>query len=325
MKHFNLPDLGEGLHEAQILKWHVQVGDSLEIDQLLVSVETAKAVVDIPAPYAGLVAKTYGEPGDILAVGTPLLSYAMAADAGTVVGRLDTHECSDSDDFFIGASPSTRAFGITAGATVLQGVSRSMVLSMERSAASVVPVSIFADADLYCWRESRDPLMRLIKAVATACRLHPALNCWFERQSLSVKSHGQVDLGIAVNTDQGLFVPVLRGVGSRPTAELKRQLAQLRREARARTLKPADLQGATITLSNFGALSCRYATPIVMPPQVAIIGAGGIREEPVAMSGVVHVHPVLPLSLTFDHRAVTGKQATDFLQALVLALENPDE
>lgn len=89
MKYFKLPDLGEGLQEAEIVEWHVRAGDRVKADQLLVSVETAKALVDIPAPYDGVVAKTYGAPGDILHVGEPLLGYEGEADAGTVVGRLE--------------------------------------------------------------------------------------------------------------------------------------------------------------------------------------------------------------------------------------------
>lgn len=325
MKHFNLPDLGEGLQEAQILKWHVQRGDWLEADQPLVSVETAKAIVEIPVPYSGRVERTYGEPGDILMVGTPLLSYAVDVDASTVVGRLEASEFSQDDQFYVGASPSSREFELSSDAQRLLGPQRSMVLSMERSNGDVVPVSIFGDADLYRWCEARDPLMRLVKAVAAACHAQPKLNSWFDRDSLSILPHEHVDLGVAVETDQGLFVPVLRDVGRQPQGEMKRCLAHLRRDIKSRTIKPAELQGATITLSNFGALSCRYATPIVVPPQVAIIGAGGIRREAAVLNGRVVVHPVLPLSLTFDHRAVTGRQATDFLQALITALEQPGE
>jgi pyruvate dehydrogenase E2 component (dihydrolipoamide acetyltransferase) len=102
---------------------------------------------------------------------------------------------------------------------------------------------------------------------------------------------------------------------------LKEGVARLRADVKARSIPPGEMMGATITLSNFGTLFGRYANPVVMPPQVAIIGAGGIRDEPVAVDGKVLVHPILPLSLTFDHRAVTGGEAARFLKALVQALE----
>ena len=109
MKHFKLPDLGEGLQEAEIVEWHIKAGDSVHADQLVVSVETAKALVDIPAPQDGVVAKLFGREGDILHVGEPLLAYeGEDSDAGTVVGRLEGGGDARADVFFVGAAPSTR-------------------------------------------------------------------------------------------------------------------------------------------------------------------------------------------------------------------------
>jgi pyruvate dehydrogenase E2 component (dihydrolipoamide acetyltransferase) len=119
-------------------------------------------------------------------------------------------------------------------------------------------------------------------------------------------------------------VPVLRDVGNRESVDLKEGMNRLRADVEARSIPPREMMGATITLSNFGTLFGRYANPVVVPPQVAIIGAGGIREEPVAMNGEVVIHPILPLSLTFDHRAVTGGEAARFFKALVEALEQPE-
>ncbi|MGC1330477.1 dihydrolipoamide acetyltransferase family protein [Pseudomonas sp.] len=365
MKYFKLPDLGEGLQEAEIVQWHVKAGDTVKADQLLVSVETAKALVDIPAPYDGVVAKTFGGEGDILHVGEPLLGYEGEADAGTVVGRLEGGGNASEDRFFVGAAPSTRehlatratpavrqlarqmnvdlsalsgsgsdglitradveAAAQTAqdrfGGEKLRGVRRSMALNMARSHAEVVPVTIFGDADLHRWGQARDPLIRLGKAMAAACKVEPVLNSWFDGRSLSIRTHDNLDLGIAVDTPDGLFVPVLRDVGNRSAEDLKDGMSRLREDVKARSIPPREMMGATITLSNFGTLFGRYASPVVVPPQVAIIGAGGIREEPVAVDGQVLVHPILPLSLTFDHRAVTGGEAARFMRALVEALE----
>ena len=367
MKYFKLPDLGEGLQEAEIVQWHVKAGDTVKADQLLVSVETAKALVDIPAPYDGVVAKTFGGEGDILHVGEPLLGYEGEADAGTVVGRLEGGGNASEDRFFVGAAPSTREHlaaratpavrqlarqmgvelsalsgsgsdGLITRADVeaaaqsaqdrfggekLRGVRRSMAINMAKSHAEVVPVTIFGDADLHRWGQARDPLIRLGKAMAAACKVEPVLNSWFDGRSLSIRTHDNLDLGIAVDTPDGLFVPVLRDVGNRSVEDLKEGMSQLRADVKARSIPPREMMGATLTLSNFGTLFGRYANPVVVPPQVAIIGAGGIREEPVAVDGQVVVHPILPLSLTFDHRAVTGGEAARFMRALVEALEKP--
>ena len=207
------------------------------------------------------------------------------------------------------------------GGEKLRGVRRSMAINMARAHAEVVPVVIVGDADLHLWAEARDPLVRLAQAIAAACRVEPLLNSWFDGKNLSLKQHEQLDLGIAVDSPDGLFVPVLRNVGARSAEDLKAGAARLRADVKARSIPPQEMMGATLTLSNFGTLFGRYANPIVMPPQVAIIGAGGIRDEPVAVKGKVEVHPILPLSLTFDHRAVTGGEAARFLKALVQALE----
>jgi pyruvate dehydrogenase E2 component (dihydrolipoamide acetyltransferase) len=167
-------------------------------------------------------------------------------------------------------------------------------------------------------------LIRIGKAMAAACKVEPVLNSWFDGKSLSIKHHDSLDLGIAVDTPDGLFVPVLRDVGNREAADLKEGMNRLRADVKARSIPPREMMGATITLSNFGTLFGRYANPVVVPPQVAIIGAGGIREEPVAVDGQVVVHPILPLSLTFDHRAVTGGEAARFFRALVEELEKPE-
>lgn len=369
MKYFKLPDLGEGLQEAEIVQWHIRAGDAVKTDQLLVSVETAKAIVDIPAPHDGVVLETFGGEGDILHVGEPLLAYEGEADAGTVVGRLEGGGEAAEDRFFVGAAPSTREhlapratpavrqlarrLGVELGALQgsgkdglitradveaatqdarrrfggepLRGVRRSMAQNMARAHAEVVPVAIVGDADLHRWREARDPLVRIARAIAEACAAEPLLNSWFDGRNLSLKRHARLDLGIAVDTPDGLFVPVLRNVGARGADDLREGVERLRADVRARSIPPREMMGATLTLSNFGTLFGRYANPVVMPPQVAIVGAGGIRDEPVAVAGRVVVHPILPLSLTFDHRVVTGGEAARFLKALVEALEAPED
>ncbi|EPG2630131.1 2-oxo acid dehydrogenase subunit E2 [Pseudomonas aeruginosa] len=369
MKHFKLPDLGEGLQEAEIVEWHVKAGDSVRADQRLVSVETAKALVDIPAPYDGVVGKLFGAEGDILHVGEPLVGFeGEEADAGTVVGRLEGGGSALEDRFFIGVAPSTREHlapratpavrqfarqqgvelaglsgsgpdGLITRADVeaaaqgarerfggerLRGVRRSMALNMARSHAEVVPVTIYGDADLHRWKTARDPLIRLAQALAEACRAEPTLNAWFDGASLSLKLHERLDLGIAVDTPDGLFVPVLRDVGARSAEDLRAGMRRLREDVQARSIPPAEMLGATLTLSNFGTLFGRYANPVVVPPQVAILGAGGIRDEVVAWRGEMAIHPILPLSLTFDHRAATGGEAARFLKVLVNALEQLD-
>jgi len=369
MKYFRLPDLGEGLPEAEIVEWHVQVGDTVEVDQILVSVETAKAIVEVPSPEAGTIVKLFGEPGDIIHTGEPLVAFAgESSDTGTVVGELSSgNEASEgaaADSFIIGAAassrraranratPGVRALAEQLGVSLeqvtgsgpgglitrddvhrhasqqkqledaepLRGPRRTMAKNMALSHARVVPVSIFEDVDISHWPPDSDITMRLVQAIGRACEVSPELNCWFDGDSLSRRLHSEVHVGIAVDTPEGLFVPVLRDVTRRSLTDLRQGLENLRRAVATRSIPAQEMQGATITLSNFGTLSGQYANPVVTPPQVAIVGAGRIRDKVIPVDGQPAVRRILPLSLTFDHRAATGGEAARFLEAMVQVL-----
>jgi pyruvate dehydrogenase E2 component (dihydrolipoamide acetyltransferase) len=134
----------------------------------------------------------------------------------------------------------------------------------------------------------------------------------------------QIDLGLAVDTEDGLFVPVLRNVAERDAADLRRGIEAMKKDVRARAVPVAELRGQTITLSNFGMFAGRFAALVIVPPQVAILGAGRITERPVVADGKLAAHRILPLSLTFDHRAVTGGEAARFLKATIEDLEKPN-
>lgn len=366
MKVFKLPDLGEGLQEAEIVEWHVAVGDEVQVDQPLLSVETAKAIVEIPAPHAGRIAKLYGKPGDIVHLGGPLVGYEGKGDddSGTVVGATQVGREVLAEEAAavargqagIKATPAVRALAhrlevdlamvtpsgpdglITAGDVqrvarilaeagpqeILRGVRRAMAHNMTLAHSEVVPATIIDDADIQAWRADTDITIRLVRSIAIACGAEPALNAWYDGHAVGRRLLKQVHVGIAVDTPDGLFVPVLRDVGNRDAADLRRGLDAMRADVNARTIPPEELRGNTITLSNFGMIAGKYAAPVVMPPTVAILGAGRMFDKPVAVGGVPVVHRVLPLSLTFDHRAVTGAEAGRFLAALITDLEAAD-
>lgn len=369
MKTFKLPDLGEGLAEAEIVQWHVREGDTVAADQTLVSVETAKAIVEVPSPWDGTIARLYGQAGDIIHTGEPLVAFeGEDEDAGTVVGELERSDTAPQEDrFIIGApessqrarrqraTPGVRALAERLGVNLeqvtgsgpgglvtrddvhrqasrqqaltdaqpLRGVRRTMARNMAYAHARVVPASLFEDADVHAWEAGTDITMRLVRGLASACEAEPALNAWFDGDGLTRRLMDEVHVGIAVDTPDGLFVPVLRDVNHRDAADLRRGLENLRAAVASREIPPEEMQGATITLSNFGPLAGRYANPVVSPPQVAIVGAGRLREQAVADRGDLTVHRVLPLSLTFDHRAVTGGEAARFLAAMIGALQSP--
>lgn len=379
MRYFALPDLGEGLQEAEIVEWYVNEGDEVKIDQPLLAVETDKAIVDVPSPQAGVIGQRFAAQGDSVNVGEPLVEFvgeqgaepAPSQDGATVVGQLPQEAVASDDSFIIGsaggaasavrASPSVRALARRLGvdihsvsgsgdngrisaddverasrvnashgpAEVLSGVRKSMAKNMARAHESVVPVTLFDEADVTEWQLGEDITVRLLQAMAVACQAEPNLNAWFDDNQLRLLQ--TIDVGIAVDTEQGLFVPVLRDIGNRCADDLRAGLGNLRQDVKARSIPPQELKGATITLSNYGSLARNgqgagiYGTPIVVPPTVAIVGAGRIQDKALVHMGELFAGRVLPLSLTFDHRVVTGGEASRFLGALIADLQREPE
>ncbi|MFT3904724.1 MAG: dihydrolipoamide acetyltransferase family protein [Steroidobacteraceae bacterium] len=392
MTIFKLPDLGEGLSDAEILRWHVKVGDTIAVDQPMLSVETAKAVVEVPAPQSGVIKALHGEPGERIETGAPLVEFvsdapagaatpAAGSDSGTVVGHMPSGEETEYTTAAraagvaaaftrIQAVPAARALarslgvdlaqvagtgrdglitledviaaGLPEGATTrgstmrlppidpddgdvqqLRSLRRAMAQSMALARDSVMECSVFDDADLHGWPVGTDYTVRVIRAIGVACKVEPGLNAWYDSKAQSRRLFDHVDVGLAVDTPDGLLVPVLRDVGRLSAGQLRSELNRLKVAARERTVTSEELRHFTFMLSNFGMMAGRYATPVVVPPAVAILGTGRVRDDVVAIHGQVAVHKRMPLSLTFDHRVVTGGEAVRFLGALIADLELP--
>jgi pyruvate dehydrogenase E2 component (dihydrolipoamide acetyltransferase) len=186
---------------------------------------------------------------------------------------------------------------------------------------NVTNCTLFDDADLHRWGEGQDFTTRLLRAIAAGCQAEPALNAWYDGNTQTRRLMPRTDVGMAVDTGDGLIVPVIRDVGNRTTADLRAEIDRLKRAARDRTVTPDDLRDVTFMLSNFGMIAGRYATPIVVPPMVAILGSGRLSRDVVAVDGAIEAHLRMPLSLTFDHRCVTGGEAARFLAAVLRDIE----
>lgn len=345
---FQLPDLGEGLTEAEIVAWHVNVGDRVVADQPLLSVETDKAIVEIPSPRAGIVASLHCAPGERIAVGDALLEFAeTATDTGAIVGRIPS-----KDSVAIKASPAVRRLardravdlGRVAGTgpngTILTadveraaagsrprtgqpitGVRRAMAERMTDAHRRVVPATVTAEADIHGWVADTRPMPRLVRALCTACKANPRLNAAFDDTRLELEIIDTIDLGIAMDFSEGLFVPVLRNAASLVPREIEAGIAELEQAVKARKISASELRGQSITLSNFGTIGGLHAAMVVVPPQVAIVGAGQIFERVVMGETGPVSHRKLPLSVTIDHRVITGAEASRFMAALVDDLE----
>lgn len=464
-KTFLLPDLGEGLPDATIVEWFVKEGDTIRLDENLVSMETAKAVVEVPSPVSGKVLKLAGGPGDVIVTGKMLAEFEIdpalpqraegqdtghhhgagshapedgdkvvasdeggvisdageaapkgearadsgeaRADSGTVVGAMQSSDAVRSEQAVavggVKAMPAVRAMARKLGVDIarvrasgadgvvtmddvkraaadgsakpgatpvaratdrapvaapaatpataqrstlsqagkpmrtqppgagasgqpeqLKGVRRNMARVMADAHAKVVPTTLCDDADLHAWIGKQDITARLVRAIVAACKTVPALNAWFDGETLTRTLHPHVDIGIAVDTEDGLFVPALRNADMLDGAGVRGAIQRLRAQVEDRTIPATELSGYTISLSNFGMFAGRYATPVVVPPCVAIVGAGKLSHDVVAVMGGIEVHRRMPISLTFDHRACTGGEAARFLKALLDDMAAPN-
>ncbi len=433
MKVFNLPDLGEGLPDAEIVEWLVNEGDEVKVDQPLVSMETAKAVVEVPSPFTGKVVKFHGGPGDVIKTGAPLAEFQVEGeagaeetsqseppatearsteeetdagdsaeskpaepeereDSGTVVGKMQAGgEVLREQTSTVGGvkvTPAVRALarklkvdlsavqasgadGVVTAADVrkaaeegtasakprtsepspqpsarpepevrqepapepsrqqpaaqppsgdwepVRGTRRTMARVMSESHKSVVPTTLMDDADIHAWRPGEDITVRLLRALWAGAQAEPGLNGWVDGEQEMRMVHKNMHVGMAVDTPDGLFVAALRDVNKADKAGLRNEINRLRDNVQNRSIPPEDLKDYTIILSNFGKFAGRYATPVITPPCVAIVAAGALRNEVVPVLGGVEVHRMIPLSLTFDHRACTGGEAARFLKAML--------
>ncbi|MBW3568401.1 MAG: 2-oxo acid dehydrogenase subunit E2, partial [Proteobacteria bacterium] len=203
----------------------------------------------------------------------------------------------------------------------LKGPRRAMHNSMTASRSQVAECTLFDDADIHGWMPGQDITARIIRAVAVGCRTVPQMNAWYNGEKMERTIHKHVDLAMAVDTPDGLIVPVIRKVDTKNGQQLREELNVIKTKTRDRTVAPEDMKNPTITLSNFGMMAGRYATPVVVPPQVAILGTGGLRHDVVAVMGGIETHRRIPLSITFDHRCLTGGEACRWLAAVIKDLE----
>lgn len=365
MNIFHLPDLGEGLPDAEIVEWHIKVGDTVSKDAPLIAVETAKAIIDIPSPVTGTVTHLFGAVNEIIKTGDPLVEFEgnSSQDAGTVVGEVELNDTliqegsssQTNTHFNAKATPAIRALahrmnvdlsmvtpsghdGLIQSDDVrrvakiladvgpmepLRGVRRAMARNMSQAHAEVAPATVVDDADISHIKNTDDITPRLIRALIIACRKEPALNAWFDSHALGRRLLNHIHLGLAVDAPQGLFVAVLRDIENEDLNGIKAKLTHLKKKIKNRSFAADELRGYSITLSNYGSIAGRYAMPVVLPPTVAIIGSGKAREEAIVVNGKIEIKNMLPLSITIDHRVITGGEATRFLKTLILDLQQP--
>ncbi|MBV8195255.1 MAG: 2-oxo acid dehydrogenase subunit E2 [Candidatus Dormibacteraeota bacterium] len=392
IRDFLMPDLGEGLTEGEISRWLVAVGDRVSVDQPIAEVTTEKALVEVPTPFGGSVAALHGSPGDLIKVGTPLISIAIDSPSPTndrsgnvlvgygtneerssrrartasgartappavaqtaampspaaspVVRRLAAERGIDLSTI-TGTGPgglisqadlervSSRAAIADNGSAVvaadgtrqrLTGVDRVAAERLGRSSREIPTATATLTVEATELLEVRSryreggsqvtPFALLLRLCVIALRRYPRLNAHFDGATNEVVTFDACHLGVAVQTERGLVVPVIRDADRLRALPLAARLEELATSARNATISQPDLQGSTFTVSNFGAFGVDGGTAIINPPEVAILGVGRIAERPWIVGGGMAPRSVVELSLVFDHRVADGAVGGGFLR-----------
>jgi pyruvate dehydrogenase E2 component (dihydrolipoamide acetyltransferase) len=379
VKAFIVPDLGEGLEEVTLSCWRVAVGDDVELNQPLCSVETAKAEVEIPSPYAGRIVELRGAEGDVLTVGSLLVRIdttpGATQEAGTSNGSLSTRrpvlvgygadDALDTSRRRPKAKPSVRklaaellvdlgnvqpgADGLVSREAVLaaagvgaerpgvsydvlpvRGVHAQMAERMTLSRSNIPDAHASVQVDCTALVRLADdvisPFVLTLRLLVIALTHNKILNStWVDgSHGPQVHSHHAIHLGFAVAAPRGLLVPVVADAQDKTTRELAECVARLTSEARAGTLKPAELAGSTFTVSNFGALGLDDGVPVINYPEAAILGMGSLKPRPMVVDDTVVVRPQMTLTCVFDHRVADGANVAQFLGELRRLIESPE-
>jgi pyruvate/2-oxoglutarate dehydrogenase complex dihydrolipoamide acyltransferase (E2) component len=338
---FKLPDLGEGVREGEIARWLVEVGQEISEDDPLVEIQTDKTTVEIPSPAAGEVVQILVEEGELVPVGTPLVligSDAVASEPRKIHVTPLVRRIASDLGVDLGAVEGTGPGGriteddVKAAAPPrqgerrepLRGIRRQIAEHLARSHKEVPAVTVVEECDftdLSTFRGERSYLPYVVAAAVAALKEFPELNATLAGEEIVFWE--RYDVGVAVQTDGGLVVPVLRGADEMSLDELEAEASRLAEGARAGTLKPEEVRGSTFTVTSAGRLGGLFATPLVNHPEVAILGLHRIAERAAVRNGEIVVREVGWLSCTFDHRVVDGARASEFLLGVIARLESP--
>jgi pyruvate dehydrogenase E2 component (dihydrolipoamide acetyltransferase) len=363
VQSFKLPDLGEGLTEGEVARWLVTEGQEIAEDDPLVEIQTDKATVEIPSPYAGTVLKILVAEGEVAPVGTVLVfvggpdeaipgDETASVDPGRDHSRAaDVPAAGRGSAGKVQATPLVRRIagelGVDLGAVTgtgpggriteddvraaadgapsegrrepMRGVRRLIAEHMARAHREVPPVTWVEECDFGAVARG-ELLATVVKACADALAEHPELNARLEGDDIVYLERW--DIGVAVQTEQGLVVPVVRGCREKSVAEIHAEIERLAEAAREGTIAADEVRGSTFTVSSAGKLAGLFQTPIVNYPEVAILSIGRIGPRAVVRDGEIVVAEVGTIAITFDHRVVDGARAAAFGLSVIGRLES---
>ncbi|MGH3132392.1 MAG: dihydrolipoamide acetyltransferase family protein [Gaiellaceae bacterium] len=358
---FTLPDLGEGLTEGEVARWLVVVGQEVAEDDPLVEIQTDKATVEIPSPYAGTVLEirvpegevapvgavlvVIGEPGEVpvpsrepeapsnkLLQGdvqaaaevariqaTPLVrkvAEELGVDLAAVSGTGPGGRITEDDARAAGGRRDAAAEGRR---EPLRGIRRLVAEHMVRAHREIPPVTWVEECDFEAVA-METLLASVVQACAQSLAEFPELNARFDGDAIVYLD--RYDVGVAVQIEQGLVVPVVRGADAKTVDEIDAEIRRLADGARVGSLKPEEVRGSTFTVTSAGKLAGLFQTPIVNHPEVAILSVGRVAPRPVVRDGQVAVRRSGTIAVTFDHRVVDGARAAEFGLSVIGRLQS---
>jgi len=383
---FKLPDIGEGLAEAEVGKWLVRVGDRVVEDQPVLEMMTDKAAVEIPSPGAGVVVEQRVSEGDVVKIGAVLYVLdsdesigGMTAAAPEAAAPVETHAAAGApaDTSSVLAPPAVRKMARDLGVDLarvkgsgpngritaedvqrhasapapaatapvagdrvpLRGVRRRMAETMAASAKSIAHVTGFHELDAgefqAMFKRVRDEATSsgkrlpfdalLVRAAAIALQRHPLFNSSLDEERMELVMHASANIGVATATPEGLIVPVVSKAGERDLDSIAQEVDRIATAAREGHASVSDLRGGTFTISNTGAWRGAHGTSLIPPGQVALVAFGRIEEKAVVRDGHVVARPMMPMSVTFDHRVIDGEQGLSFALTLRELIESPEQ
>jgi pyruvate dehydrogenase E2 component (dihydrolipoamide acetyltransferase) len=339
---FKLPDLGEGVREGEIARWLVEVGQEVAEDDPLVEIQTDKTTVEIPSPAAGKVAQILVGEGELVPVGTPLVLIGSDGEApapppekvqATPLVRRIAEELGVDLGAIRGTGPGGRITEDDVRGTSgpaegerrepLRGIRRQIAEHLTRAHREVPSVTVVEECDFTALSQARGErsyLPYVLAAAVEGLKAYPELNATLAGNEIVYWE--RYDIGLAVQTDEGLVVPVLRAADEKSLDELGSEAARLAEGARAGKLPAEELRGSTFTVTSAGRLGGLFATPLVNHPEVAILGLHRIGPRAAVVDGEVVAREVGWLSCTFDHRVVDGARASEFLLAVIERLQS---
>ncbi len=353
MADIKIPALGESVAGGQISKWHFKDGDTVKVGDVLLTLETDKVAAEVTAEFSGTLAIARKEGDDVEVggiVGTitegaatpaaaaPAASPAPVAEAPKAAAPVETAKPAAAPAPIAAPAP-TPAVAKPEGRTTRKKMTplrRKIADQLVSAQQNAAILTTFNECDMTNVMALRSKLQDsfvkthgvklgfmsfFVKAVVEALKAVPQINVRVEGDEI-VQQHF-FDIGVAVGTEKGLIVPVLRDTDQKTFAEIEKDILAYAAKAKEGKISLPDLTGGVFTISNGGVYGSLLSTPIINPPQSAILGMHTIQQRPVAVDGKVEIRPMMYLALSYDHRVVDGKEAVTFLIRIKDCLENP--